>query len=344
MIDPRLALGVFGLLVLVLGLISWPRYGLVSRLVRWNRASRRVSMEDALKHLYNAERREVPASVESLAGALETGRHRAARVIEDLREADLVRASQPFDLTDEGRAYALRIIRTHRLWERYLADRTGLAPGEWHTSAESQEHLLSPGEVEALSARLGHPRFDPHGDPIPTASGEIPPPAGVPLTELEPEDEGLIIHLEDEPERLFDRLVGLGLSPGQHVRVVDRLGGRVRLIADGTEVELDPVTGANVTVLRGAPGIAVPSGPTLTLADLSPGESGEVLGLAATCQGIQRRRLLDLGVVPGTIVRAEFASASRDPVAYDVRGALIALRRGQQRWIRIRRADGVEAA
>jgi DtxR family transcriptional regulator, Mn-dependent transcriptional regulator len=344
MIDPRLALAAFGLLILVLALILWPRHGLVSRFSRWSRASRRVSMEDALKHLYNAERRGVPASVESLAGALETGRHHATGIVEDLRDAELVRATQPFDLTEGGRAYALRIIRTHRLWERYLADRTGVAPGEWHTEAEAQEHRLSPGDVEALSARLGHPRFDPHGDPIPTASGEIPAPAGIPLTELAPGDEGLITHLEDEPERLFDRLVDLGLSPGQRVRVIDRLGGRVRLIADGVEVELDPVTGANVTVLTEAPGATTPSKPALTLAELRPGESGQVLGLAPACKGTQRHRLLDLGVVPGTIVRAEFASASNDPVAFDVRGALIALRREQQRWIRIRRADGGEAA
>ena len=74
-----------------------------------------------------------------------------------------------------------------------------------------------------------------------------------------------------------------------------------------------------------------------TLSALEPGESARVVGIAEVCQGPQRRRLLDLGVVPGTRITAELRSASGDPVAYEMRGALIALRREQAEWIRVRR-------
>jgi DtxR family transcriptional regulator, Mn-dependent transcriptional regulator len=72
------------------------------------------------------------------------------------------------------------------------------------------------------------------------------------------------------------------------------------------------------------------------------GEGVRVLGVAPTCQGPQRRRLLDLGVVPGTVIEPELVSASGDPVAYRIRGAVIALRRHQAEWIEVEGA-GEEA-
>lgn len=73
----------------------------------------------------------------------------------------------------------------------------------------------------------------------------------------------------------------------------------------------------------------------LTLADLGPGQSGRVARVSAACLGAQRRRLFDLGVVPGTLIGVAFESAAGDPVAYRIRGALIALRRIQAGWIEI---------
>jgi DtxR family transcriptional regulator, Mn-dependent transcriptional regulator len=349
MIDPLFALLGFGGLVVVAALLFWPGRGLVPLLGRWSRAGARVSMEDALKHLYKVERRGGEASIASVAGALGTGQHAAGRVLEQLREAGLVAADRPLQLTAEGRSYALRIIRTHRLWERYLADRTGVEPRDWHAAAEEREHHLSDDEVEDLAARLGHPRYDPHGDPIPTASGEIPEPAGLPLSRLSAGERGLVIHLEDEPAAFYERLVALGLSPNLALRVVDRDGGRLLVEADGRTFELDPVVAENVTVERLAEGEGETAPPdeavgAETLADLPLGEVAEVVGLAPSCQGIQRRRLLDLGVVPGTRISAELASFGNGPVAYLVRGALIALRTKQQRWVRIRRVDEEEAA
>lgn len=71
-----------------------------------------------------------------------------------------------------------------------------------------------------------------------------------------------------------------------------------------------------------------------TLADLRPGETAEVVAVYSS--GAERRRLLDLGIVPGTRITAELASPLNDPVAYRVRGALIALRRSQAAQIEVR--------
>jgi DtxR family Mn-dependent transcriptional regulator len=77
-----------------------------------------------------------------------------------------------------------------------------------------------------------------------------------------------------------------------------------------------------------------------TLLDARPGEAVRVVGLSSSCQGAQRRRLLDLGVVRGTEVTPELVSAAGDPVAYRIRGALIALRREQASWIAVERRRG----
>lgn len=69
------------------------------------------------------------------------------------------------------------------------------------------------------------------------------------------------------------------------------------------------------------------------LSDLAPGEQGKVTCILPECQGNERRRLMDLGIVPGTVITAEMKSPGGDPTAYRVRGALIALRKEQARFI-----------
>jgi len=78
--------------------------------------------------------------------------------------------------------------------------------------------------------------------------------------------------------------------------------------------------------------------PSLTLADLQPGQTGTVTELQSA--GLQRRRLMDLGVVPGTRVRVELRSPLGDPVAYRVRGALVVLRQEQARQILVSGISG----
>ena len=241
-------------------------------------------------------------------------------------------------LSEEGREEALRLVRTHRLWERYLADRTGVPATEWHDEAERVEHDLSAEQAEALSARLGHPRWDPHGDPIPTRSGDLPEVEHLSLAGVPGGRSVEVVHLEDEPREIFDALLTQGLHLGRQLRVIARDDRRVRIAAAGREWSVDLINACNVTVRVLAEGEGAERH-WESLADLAPGEAGRVVGLSPACRGQQRRRLLDLGVVKGTEITAELVSATGDPVAYLIRGALIALRRGQAEWILIERVD-----
>ena len=77
-------------------------------------------------------------------------------------------------LSPEGERLALKIIRKHRLWEVFLAEKLQFGWDEVHVIAEELEHIKSERLVEKLAAFLGHPQFDPHGDPIPDAAGNMP--------------------------------------------------------------------------------------------------------------------------------------------------------------------------
>ena len=204
MVDPVIALLSFGLLALILALLLWPKRGIASRLLRLSRMTERVRLEDTLKHLYKCEYAGRDCSVDSVAGSVGVPRGRAIHLLGRLEEQGFALAvREGFVLTEEGRDYALHIVRTHRLLERYLADRTGVLPEDWHGEAERREHMLSPEERESLAAKLGHPLYDPHGDPIPTATGDLPPLTGVPLSALGVGDVASIVHLGDEPFRLL---------------------------------------------------------------------------------------------------------------------------------------------
>ena len=97
--------------------------------------------------------------------------------------------------------------------------------------------------------------------------------------------------------------------------------------------EISGALARNVTVEPSTE--VVDAGSTRTLAEVRPGDSATVVGIAPACRGPARRRLLDLGVVPGTVIHARMRSAAGDPVAYDVRGALVALRHEQAAHIRV---------
>lgn len=306
---------------------------------RWKRSKRqtsRVLTEDALKHLHDCEYRGIPCTLESVAGTLTISSDDAAQLVKQLEAMELItREGRALTLTAEGRSYALRVIRIHRLWERYLADETAVGEEHWHAEAEQKEHLITPDEADDLARRLGQPVYDPHGDPIPTPAGAVPKPKGESLTLLKAGEVARIVHLEDEPEAVYAQLVAGGLVPGMQVRVIENTGTRVVVEAAGNDVVLAPVVAANVSVqplkARKADEVSME-----TLASLQQGESATVVGISSGLRGIQRRRLMDLGIVPGTVVSIELRSPLGDPVAYNIRGAMIALRRQQAAMVLIK--------
>lgn len=322
---PGMALLLFSLAALAAALLFWPRSGLIARLSRRFARSDGILGEDILKAVYHKRVTDLASAVAVL-GVSRTRCERVIRHLVDWKQLTITTAGA-LVLSEAGRARAVQLVRAHRLWERYLADRTGLAEAEWHDNAERQEHLLSPAETDRLAARMGGPLLDPHGDPIPGPQGDVLAVDGIALSEARPGHHPLeIIHLEDEPTQTYRRLVDAGFAPGQAIEVQEADGDRVRVLLEGVSITIGRAEADSITV-RGARGSVLP--PHRALAALPEGASARVIGLAPTVHGPQRRRLLDLGFVPGTEVTAELRSSLGEPVAYRVRGALIALRREQ---------------
>jgi DtxR family Mn-dependent transcriptional regulator len=301
----------------------------------WGRRPGRLELiEDALKHVHAALERGQQATVESLAGALGISSARATELTRDLHVRGLVTTEEGLTLTPAGQEWARTVVRAHRLLERYLADEVRVPPAALHRLADQKEHRLDRAEVERLAARLGYPQRDPHGDPIPTAEGELATLAAIPVT-LAPLREPLrVVHVEDEPEAVYAQLAALDLEPDRVLVVLDFSPERLILDIEGVRHELRPVDAANIFV---APAPAGAPGPAVSLADLELGEAARVKALRVS--GLARRRLLDLGFTRGARVECALRSPSGEPKAYRIRGTLVALRSGQARRIEIEREE-----
>ncbi len=337
MSEPLYALLIAALIAVAGRVLLWPRRGFFWRWQQLRRLSERVLIEDVLKHVYKCDYRKQPPTMESLAGALGVAGNRIAELLVHTVELGLLKSTaEGLQLTPEGRNYALHIIRVHRLWEHYLAKETGVGEAAWHSEAEDREHDLSSAEVDRLDEQMGHPTYDPHGDPIPTASGDIAPRRGRSLTALPVGERATVVHIEDEPEEVYARLVDAGVHLGMQVEVVGVSSESISFLGNGEERVLDPVVAANVAVAPLSQEQEM-EGPYETLAALEPRQQGRVTRISQACRGLERRRLMDLGIVPGTVIKMEMKSPGGDPTAYRIRGATIALRKEQANQVHITR-------
>jgi DtxR family Mn-dependent transcriptional regulator len=336
MVDPLTALlSGIGFLVLV-GLLFWPGTGLVWRIQKRGELTQKVLIEDTLKYIFKCERNQQTCSLESLAGALSISPGHVSEILSLTKTRGLVEMSgNRFRLTAAGRHAATQIVRAHRLWESYLADATGYTESDWHQQAERLEHKLSPDEMDRLSASLGYPSHDPHGDPIPTARGDLIPHGGIPLTDLPLQIPARVAHIEDEPEVIYAQIVAEDLHPNMILEVDEISADRIRFWAGDQEHVLAPIVAANISVIP-----LQENGPEeeiegVALDTLQPGEKGRVSGISSQIRGVERRRLFDLGIIPGTVINVELVNPSGDPTAYRIRGTVIALRNAQARLIKV---------
>ena len=133
--------------------------------------------ENYLKAIYSLSlRHEGDVSTNALAELTATKAASVTDMLRKLSDKELIhyKKYQGVRLTDEGERLALQVIRRHRLWEVFLVEKLGFGWDAVHDIAEQLEHIRSDELVVRLDAYLGHPQFDPHGDPIPTPAGEMP--------------------------------------------------------------------------------------------------------------------------------------------------------------------------
>ncbi len=302
----------------------------------------RIILEDALKHLYDCEYNNLDCSLNSLSGYLSIKGEQAAKLISRLEELNLVKSEEgKTTLTTEGKSYALRIIRIHRLWERYLADHTSVEETDWHRLAEEKEHVFNTDEIDRLAAKLGNPLRDPHGDPIPSSDGKIPLQKGIHLNDLPKGTYADILHIEDEPKEVYAEISSKKLYPGMQLNVIENSKERIIFSANGEEHSLVPIVASNITVSPVHEVDTVQENHE-RLSSLKIGDSAVIMGLSSALRGRMRRRLLDFGLVPGSKIKPVLTSVGDDPMAYEIRGTTIALRKNQSEHIYVKKIHGVD--
>jgi DtxR family Mn-dependent transcriptional regulator len=133
------------------------------------------SVEDYLKTIYHLSSQGGFASTSDIAAMLDIAPPSVSGMVKRLSETGLIEhvPYRGVQLTAQGRRAALRMIRRHRVLELYLTQRLGYDWDGVHAEAERLEHAVSDDLIERMASALGQPQYDPHGDPIPTAAGEI---------------------------------------------------------------------------------------------------------------------------------------------------------------------------
>jgi DtxR family transcriptional regulator, Mn-dependent transcriptional regulator len=335
---PALLTALIGILLLA----AWSLFGkyLLGPLRKSRSLRARVRAEDALKHIYQTGTHGISPTMQSIAGSMGVNLDCAAETLSQLQQGGLLEmnGAEP-RLTSSGERYALSVIRAHRLWEQHLAEKTGLAQSEWHRQAEHKEHFITPEQADYLAAGLGHPLHDPHGDPIPDSDGEFIAAPGYPLPSLPAGNWARVLHVEDEPQQFYEQICAVGLHPGMVLRLLESTAQGVRFLCDGEEHLLAAIVAGNISVtpIRNLQPAEEPA--EALLSHLSPGGFARVVRISRRCRGAERRRLMDLGVLPGTIVSSEFRSPAGQLTAYRVRDALIALRQDQAAMVQVAPAD-----
>jgi DtxR family transcriptional regulator, Mn-dependent transcriptional regulator len=328
----------FTIYVILAAFLFWPERGIVMRWQRGRRLRSRQAIEDALMHINQRQHEGRPGSIESLSSSMKLPPRYILELVNRMDQQGLLNVTgDGLSLSSDGHRWALQVVRAHRLFERYLADETAVPMEALHTTAHRLEHTVSVDQVNKMDADMGHPAYDPQGDPIPNESGEVEPLAGQSLVDWPVNEIALIVHIEDEPDEVYAQIIADGLEPGMLLTVIESTGTRIVCESERNEHVLAPVVAANITVQAAPSGISRRQGDRLS--ELGLGSKGRVVAIDAACRGLTRRRFLDLGITPGVTIESVLENAFNDPTAYRVRGAMIALRREQADMVWIENAE-----
>jgi DtxR family Mn-dependent transcriptional regulator len=210
------------------------------------------AVQNYLKTIFQLCQKGSGASVQDIAESICVSAPGVSKMLRHLAKHQLVAYTpyKPVHLTPIGEKIALETIRHHRLLELYLMEGLGYGWEQVHSEAERLEHHISEEFEASIERMLGFPAYDPHGDPIPTRDGQMPPLVTATLAAEEDGARLIIRRVTDENEDLLRYLGERGLRPGTAILLVDRepFGGSLRLQVAGREERISPDAARNVFV------------------------------------------------------------------------------------------------
>jgi DtxR family Mn-dependent transcriptional regulator len=182
------------------------------------------STEDYIKAVFTLMTETDRVATSAIAAELRLSDASVTGMVKKLAAKGLVRYERyrGVGLTEEGRRLALRILRRHRLWELFLVSFLKYPWELVHDEAERLEHATSDELEQRLDRLLGHPPVDPHGDPIPTAAGELTAGKGMPLSGCSPGSIVVVSRVSDRDPAVLQHAAKLGLSLRARVLVLEK--------------------------------------------------------------------------------------------------------------------------
>jgi DtxR family Mn-dependent transcriptional regulator len=183
-----------------------------------------LAEENYLKTIFHLSRTASPVSTNDIADVLKTSAASVTEMIKRLSTKELISYEKyhGVEMTRAGESQALTVVRKHRLWETFLAQKLGLAWDEVHEIAEQLEHIQSPLLVEKLDEFLGRPALDPHGHPIPDKHGRVKESRDIPLSHFGQGEKISVTSVRDSSPSFLQYLDKLGINIGTVLTVDER--------------------------------------------------------------------------------------------------------------------------
>ena len=177
----------------------------------------------ALLKLTSQNTEKLEAGTNEMAAYLGVKPATATDMLKKLKEKDLVNYQKygKIILTETGKQHGIAILRKHRLWETFLYEKLDFSWDEVHEVAEQLEHIQSAKLVDKLEEFLEFPKFDPHGDPIPNAKGEMPELPKTLLSETKAGDASRVTAVKDTSTPFLQYLEKLNITIGSKLNVIE---------------------------------------------------------------------------------------------------------------------------
>ncbi len=214
-----------------------------------------ITEQDYLKAIFSITRIENrSANTNAIAELLNTKASSVTDMIKKLAIKKLVNYEKykPVHLTAIGQKTATSLIRSHRLWETFLVERLEYDWSQVHSIAEQLEHIEDDELLDKLDNYLGNPKFDPHGDPIPSPDGTFPQRDEILLSHLNAGDCGRICSVLQDDESFLEALNEMNISMGITIEFVKKIefDQSIQLIVNNQKIILSESMAANISIQK----------------------------------------------------------------------------------------------
>ena len=303
------------------------------------------SMQMYLVTIARLRANDQPVPLSQLADDLSISPISANEMCRKLQDHGLViyRPYKGASLTVEGERRAYNILRRHRLWEVFLVNKLGLNYDQSHEIACQLEHATPELLAGRLDAFLEYPAANPQGEPIPRTDASLAERALLPLARLSAGQCGHVVRCNVNPAALAF-LDERGVRPGALFAVMVTAGDSLliqvgkahislaRPLAEAVQVEMAKDK-TQQSILEEQEKLEMTKDKQILLHELKTGQCGIVVRVGG--KGPAKRRMMDMGLVPGSEVKMVRVAPLGDPIEFTVKGYNLSLRRNEAKQIKV---------